>query len=114
MSAFERAAEHHRDVPAHIDSGFQRSLTDRTEALERLRDRAIGVAAREGLGGGGKSGNFFHTRRQSGVEPLHVGHQHRVADAGLAFDARHDLRIVRHLRNPLGRNEAGRLDHLQA
>ena len=71
----------------------------------------------EGLAGGGEDhdlvGPLLARRRERGIEPLHVRHQHRVAHPGLADDAGHDGGVVAHLRHPLRADEAGDLDLLQ-
>ena len=94
------------------------AVDHRPEALDALGDRAVDVAPAEGLARGGEDhdlvGPLRARRRERGVEPLHVRHQHRVAHAGLADDAGHDGGVVAHLRHPLRADEAGDLDLAQA
>src|SRR5690606_15448081 len=62
------------------------------------------------LAGRAEDHHFVCTGRQCAVESAHVGREHGIDGAGTALYCGHDLRRVRHLRDPLRRHEGRGLD----
>ena len=127
--AFIRTTDRARHRAAHVDALRARRCHDRRKALDALCDRAVDVALAEGFAGRAEHHDLVRPLvarcGDGGFETLHVGGQHGVAHSvGLACcaatlptkapDAAHHIDVVRHLRHPLGRHEAGDLDFLQA
>ena len=76
-------------------------------------DRAIDILLRKALGRGAKHGDLGCARGKRRLESLQIRCQHWVGDARAPRNAGHHLRIVAHLRHPLGTHKAGRLDVAQ-
>ena len=85
----------------------------RREPLDAFGDRAVDVALAEGLAGRAEYHHLVGPRSQRRLQALEVGRQHRVAHVAAARDVSHHLRVVGHLRHPLGADEAGDLDLAQ-
>ena len=116
--AFVRATHRAAHGAAHSNARRARRRHHGRKALNTVGDRAVDVALAEGFTGRSKDhdlvGPEFARCRQRGSQPLHVGRQHRIAHASLPRDAGHDHGGVRHLRHPLGADEAGDLDLFQS
>mmetsp|Transcript_5904 Transcript_5904/g.14537 ORF Transcript_5904/g.14537 Transcript_5904/m.14537 type:complete len:322 (+) Transcript_5904:446-1411(+) len=91
-----------------------RAFDDRRKALQALGDGAVDVLLREGFAGRGEHQDLVGLAGQRRLQPLEVGHQHGIANPGPAFDGGHHGGVVAHLRHPLGADEAGDLDLLEA
>ncbi len=96
-----RAVDHARDIAAHRNAFALRRRHHRCEALEALGDGAIRVALGKSLGRRREDRDFLGARGARRLEPAQVRHQHGVAHAKLALEAREHLGAVRHLGHPL-------------
>src|SRR5260370_11613180 len=108
-----RTIDHTGDVTAHRHALAFRPRRHPRKAPETLFNGAVRIALGKRLRGRREDRDLLGTRRPCGLETLHVRHQHGVAHAGLALDARQHLGAVSHLRDPLGRDEGARLDRAQ-
>ena len=109
--ALVRAAQHTGDVAPHGQAVFTGGGHHRGEALQAVGDAAIDVFLRERLRGGREYGDLIDTGGHSAFKTLQVGCQRGIAHAGAAdYPGEHGL-AVRHLRNPLGIDEAAGLYH---
>jgi hypothetical protein len=104
------AAEHAGDIATNAQAGRQGRVADRRETRQALGDGAVEVAPGEGFGSGGEDGDLPGAGGQRALQPLQVGHQHRVAHARPAADPGQHLGGIGHLRHPLGRHEGTGLD----
>ena len=68
------AAEDAGDVSPHAQFLGQGALGDRTQPLDRLRDRAIDVRLGEGVGRGSEDGDLARSSGECGIEALSVRH----------------------------------------
>lgn len=108
------AAQHRGDVAAHPHAGGLGAFQHRFEARQGLGHGAVDVLLGEGLGGGAEHRHLLDAALQGRFQPLEVGGQRRVGDAIQPGEVLHHLAVVGHLRHPLGRDEAGRLDVAEA
>ncbi len=111
--ALVRAPEGGADVATAPPAALVRSLDDRAEGGDRLRDRHVDIGPRELLGGGREDGDGLDAGCLGALEAALVRHQHRVADTCPPFEASHQLVGVGQLRDRRGRDEAGGLDLAQ-
>ncbi len=112
--AFIRAAECAGNVAAYADAGGARGGEYGGESLQTLANAAVDVALRKRLGGSGEDGDFGGAGFNGGFEAAHVGDQNRVGDALSLRERAQNLDMIGHLRNPLGRNEGGGFNGLEA
>src|SRR5690606_22867756 len=109
--ALPGVAEAHRHVRAHPHPVVEGPPDHRLEHLELALQGAVQVLGGERLGGAGEHRDLRDAPLQRPVQAALVRHQHRVADAGPAFQPVQQLLGVGELGHPLGVDEAGRLDH---
>ena len=105
--ALVRAAHGAAHGAAHRNACRQRGLHHRGKARHAFGNRAVDVLVAESLAGRAKHHDLIGLGFQRGFKALQIRREHRVAHTGLALNARHHLRVIRHLRHPFGRYKAG-------
>ncbi len=111
--ALPRVAEAHGEVAADMDVLGLRAAHHRLEHRQCLVHRAVEVGLGEGLRRAGEDRDPPGAQRQGAVQAPLVRDQHRECHREVA-DEREQLLRVRQLGDPLGVDEARRLDRRQA
>ncbi len=108
------AAPHRREVGAHRHARLARGGDDLLEHRERVGDRLVDVHPVVRLAGAEEDGDLAEAGLQRPLQPAGVGDERAVGDARGRLDGPGQLLGVGELGHPLGRDEAGDLDALQA
>ncbi len=108
------AAHDTRDIPSDSNVVVVSHVYDVLELFKAFVDRAVDVLFCECFRGSCKHGDLLAADTDRLLHAFEIRNKRRVGYSRLLDDSLEDLGIVAHLRHPLGRHEARRLDGAKA